>query len=336
MVRMKRPLAFLSIVVLVLVGVVTAQAKLPQDLGFSIAVQLEPESGSERSAFADYLYDLPSGAHWLAGDRSAYHCAYTFLEHNGAIVGRVAFHRVTSAAAYTQINDRYMEEGVRFYDGTLNTDPNLHDTNPAECQEEITYADLAGDPGPLPVIEFIAADATVLETRNYANVDVVGSLSFGIASATTDRVTVVVYQDTTPVAVVYYDRLSPDITLSSNASSPSPSPGPNPGGQIIVPNRVDQGERLKIKVLGCASGDGFNARIHVEVSDNNDLGVASHEVEADDDGTTRVKLRIRKSVYPLGRYRAVVTCIHVFDDGGQSTFFEEDDTFRVGGGGSGR
>lgn len=96
-----------------------------------------------------------------------------------------------------------------------------------------------------------------------------------------------------------------------------------------MPNRVDQGQRLKIKVIGCASGDGFNAIVRAEVFDNLDLRVASREVEADDDGTTTVKFRIRESVFPRGRYRAVVTCIHELDAGGQSTFFVEEDAFRV-------
>jgi len=102
------------------------------------------------------------------------------------------------------------------------------------------------------------------------------------------------------------------------------------GAHIQVPQAVTQGNKLEVTVKDCVSGDGFTAIVRVEIydDDTNELK-DTKEVDADDDGTTKVKMKIRASRYPPGRYYVVVTCIHEFDAGGEGVFFESDESFRV-------
>lgn len=231
-------------------------AKLPENQGFSIAVQLD-DGGGRESSTADYLYNLPSGGHWLPGDRSGYDCAYTFLEWRNEIVARVAFHRVTSAESYTEINDRYMQEGVRYYDGTLNTDSRVNDTGTAglantstrdACvNNEIAYTGLSVMPS-LPVMQFFdTRDGTLIETRNYANVQVEGELSFAIIEQSAARTAVGVFYDGEAVGVVYYTPLSPSILMTTNgALPPSPTitpPPPTSPPKIPSPSTGKQSDR---------------------------------------------------------------------------------------------
>jgi len=195
---------------------------------------------TEKAGEFDYTRTLASGGTWLDGDRIAYRCAYTFLRWEGAIVGRVTFVR---AVGYAQVNDGYMHEGLRRLDGTLNP-PGTGQSPSTECP----VSDVAYEPdtsiGPLPVLQFTDG-ATVIETRNYANVRQVGpTTEFQIVDhgfgSECDRVgsdgllkgsafecfTSVVYQGGLPIVAVYYDRLSPDIQLTSNFVDPPPPPPP--------------------------------------------------------------------------------------------------------------
>lgn len=83
-----------------------------------------------------YLYgELPPGNHdhawWVAGDRERYVCAYAFMydrhpnpfggdvfHPDGHFIAKTAVIR-PSGQGYGQVNDRYMQEGQRLFDGTL-------------------------------------------------------------------------------------------------------------------------------------------------------------------------------------------------------------------------
>ena len=86
-----------------------------------------------------------------------------FLEVDGEIVGRVTFTRPSEAAAYTTVNDKYMVEGVRYYDGTQSTSgaAQLNDC-PGPSQD---YGP-PGGPDERPLI-FYTKDGQLLENRSY-------------------------------------------------------------------------------------------------------------------------------------------------------------------------
>lgn len=177
---------------------------------------------------AKFTYDvsLPSQAGaaigWTAGDREAYRCAYAFLLAGGQPVARVTFTRIE----YANINDKYMDEAARYYDGTPYTGTN-HQLG--DCPgSTVPYVDVSGPIGPLPVVTFAdAASGAILEVRDYSHVIQVGGgvpWEFQIVSATPARVTVVGYQSGEPALAIYYDRLSPSITLTSNFTDSTASP----------------------------------------------------------------------------------------------------------------
>ncbi|MGH2595270.1 MAG: hypothetical protein ACRDH7_04825 [Actinomycetota bacterium] len=182
--------------------------------------RIQASANGTKAKFS-YLLSLPGqgGAEtgWTAGDRVAYRCAYAFLRSGGQLVARVTFTRIE----YANINDKYMDEGSRYYDGTVYTGTH-HQLNDCPGASE-PYVDVSGPIGPLPVVTFADADSSsILEVRDYAHVTQNGGgipWQFKIVSATPDRVTVVGYQSGEPALAIYYDRLSPSITLTSNFTS---------------------------------------------------------------------------------------------------------------------
>lgn len=165
-----------------------------------------------------YLLSLPVDAAtgWVAGDRVAYRCAYMFLRSGGELVARVTFTRIE----YAKVNDKRMDEAARYYDGTVYTG-SARQLNDCPAPTE-PYVEATGPIGPLPVITFSdASTGATLEVRDYRNVVQTGGVpwEFQIVAATPDRVSVVAYQSREPVVAIYYDRLSPSITLSSNETS---------------------------------------------------------------------------------------------------------------------
>ena len=98
----------------------------------------------------------------MPGDRVGYRCAYAFLRSRGQLVARVTFTRIE----YARLNDKYMDEASRYYDGTVYTGPDrqLNDCpSPSE-----PYVEATGPIGPLPIVRFEeASTATILEVRDY-------------------------------------------------------------------------------------------------------------------------------------------------------------------------
>lgn len=146
---------------------------------------------------------------WLDGDRSGYKCAYGFLEFQGEIVGRFTFTRPLAAATYSAVNDSYMSDGQRHYDGTPAVPPGgeLGECpDPSEEYSSYTGADER------PRIGFWSADfADVLDIRDYTNtvVSTVEPVKFRLFSVSATRITVIAYlvSSDLPVMVVYYDTM---------------------------------------------------------------------------------------------------------------------------------
>lgn len=234
---MRRLVLLTAAATLMLVAGTVAFAKLPEDQGFSLAFQGDP--GRIPSATADYLYDLPSGGHWLAGDRSGYDCAYTFLEYQGQLIGRVAFHRVDAASGYMQVNDRFMAEGLRYYDGEINTRSDVGDTGSMKAVPPLTNTStidacitsqidyLAVPEQSLPVIRFFVGE-TLIETRDYANAVVEGEGHFGLLEATPERTAVAFISGRVVVGVVYYTPLNGATITTNDAAPPTITTTPPP------------------------------------------------------------------------------------------------------------
>jgi hypothetical protein len=211
---------------------------------------------------APYVRDLHAfgisqvpGVGWTDGDRAGYKCAYMFLFQNGNeddIIGRVTFTRI---GGYAQINDRYMAEFVRAYDGGTDY------TSQAECPGSSVPYEAWNGQDYRPRI-FYTEGGQLLENRSYTNTsgDAIsaGVLKFGeyerITTPFTDtggisscddyctvysRVTVVAYFDDGsgfyPAVAIYYDSLSPDVAIGGSGPGgfePSQPARPTPDNDV--------------------------------------------------------------------------------------------------------
>jgi hypothetical protein len=186
-------------------------------------------------------HDVPT-AGWVDGERAAYRCAYTFVIRDTAfaedpegqeLLGRVTFTRI-EGAEYARVLDRYMREGWRHHDGTL--DPNRGEVRQEfaeECpRDSTTYTSLEGDPGPRPIIEMQDETGQILDVRSYVNAITDVGHDFRIVSQTPERITVVGYQDAFPVVAVYYEPMNGGRVVCTQGCieepSPEPSPSPSP------------------------------------------------------------------------------------------------------------
>lgn len=191
--------------------------------------------------------DAPAG--WVDGDRKGYSCGYAFLAYRGFIVGRVTYSRIDppDATPYTVVLDKFMVEGERNYDGTLNTynvPAGGGERQPAPGRScpfplENGYGPLVGDPGPKPTVTFQHGPHTI-EIRDFADPadsDNVGpGHEFKIVSESDTRIEVIAYQDGTPVLAIYYDLMTTAIipgtehpvNLFSGEGDPEPTPSPEP------------------------------------------------------------------------------------------------------------
>lgn len=164
---------------------------------------------------ADYFRNLPytSNTGWTDGDRCAYRTAYAFLTLGGEVVGRVTFARVPGAN-YAIVNDKYMKEGQRFYDGTVYT--GLPTQELGDCPTVTQAYEPFTGPGELPTIRFDTVAGELLEVRDYKTLTAGVGVTFQQTESSTGRITVVAYKDGLPVVVVYYDSLSPNVVLASD------------------------------------------------------------------------------------------------------------------------
>jgi hypothetical protein len=99
----------------------------------------------------------------------------------------------------------------------------------------------------------------------------------------------------------------------------------------VSPDPVQQGRRIRVRVVECVGGPDWNAVIDVWIIDpdgqprivDKDLGNP-----ASNTGLDIFIFRIRARDYAPGLYKAKVECTHEFDEGPQ-TFFLEKEAFRV-------
>lgn len=184
---------------------------------------------------APYFFDLPyvPGYGWAAGDRCAYRSVYGFLVEGGevvepfddgrrfdlqgetAVIGRFSATRLPDAA-YIRVNDGFMMEGQRHFDGTF--DPLAPGTGEGSQQrgfDECPDPDEAYDPytGPdeRPVVVFWTPGGEVAEIRDYRTTETGEGIIFHLVDAdgSDGRVGVLAVDSATglPAVVVYYDAL---------------------------------------------------------------------------------------------------------------------------------
>ena len=177
---------------------------------------------------APYLFTLPyaSGFGWGAGDRISYGCIYGFLIHGGTLVnlgsknswdleGGTIYGRFTAAltvsgsGSYLRVNDGYMVEGRRFFDGSPGDGRDqLYSSGFCDTLVSEGYQSYAG-PGERPVIKFHTPSGEVAEIRDYRTTNAGDGIKFRLVDGdgSDGRVAVVAYKDDLPGVVVYYDAL---------------------------------------------------------------------------------------------------------------------------------
>jgi hypothetical protein len=164
---------------------------------------------------ANYFRGLPyaPSTGWTDGDRSGYRCFYAFLMNENQVVGRVTFTRVPAASSYAMVNDKYMQEGVRYYDGTLAGAGAPNELG--ECPEPMAdYTPFAG-PGQKPTVTY-TLNGQLLEVRNYKTLATNTGITFQQVTSTDDQVTVVAYYNGLPAIVVYYESMVPGLVMNSD------------------------------------------------------------------------------------------------------------------------
>jgi len=194
---------------------------------------------------APYCRTLPySDAYWTDGDREGYRCAVMFLvrgndPETAEVLGRVVFARIPGAA-YGAVSDLRMDEGVRWYDGTLANDGR----ELGDCPDPtIPYEPVADVTDQRPTIMF--EGDTVLEVRDYKRTVVPEHVRFsqavvvdepftdkGVRSAehqVYSRVAVVAYSQIdgpwVPSVAIYYDALAPGVEITTDLDT----------GPVVVP-----------------------------------------------------------------------------------------------------
>ncbi len=207
---------------------------------YDILITAETNGSSLQAGQYPYIRNLPSGAIWVDGDRKAYTCAYGFLEYGDA-VGRFTFVALddVSGAAYSIVNDKFMLEGVRYFDGSLAPPGTVQTGKKASCPTA-EYENLPPRGHQLPIVTFEdKGTGKVLEVRDYNAVgfdtrhtarlvahgtgsqcrrtsvqpDAKGDTSWSAEEC----YTVLLYQDNVPVVAVYYDALvGMDLTSSTD------------------------------------------------------------------------------------------------------------------------
>lgn len=175
-------------------------------------IMLGGNTGTGKLWTAPYIRVLPSGAEWLDGDRAGYRCAYMFLAHQGQIVGRVTFARI-DGVDYAVVNDKHMDEGMRYYDGSLAGPGAPKELGECPFPAE-TYQPSTGPEERATIVYWV--DGMPVETRNYKATEVRPGVTFQQMTKTSTRITVVGYLDGLPAIVVYYDVLATNAAITSD------------------------------------------------------------------------------------------------------------------------
>jgi hypothetical protein len=160
---------------------------------------------------APYLgTNLPytAGAQWVAGDREGYRCGYGFiLDSNGEIDGRFAFVRPPDQT-YAKVSDTYMEEGVRYLDGSLYTGGG-NEVTEEDCTNVMSPIDYEGACRPVderPRVGYFDEKGNILDIRDYSNTAAT-NVNFNLHSFNGSRATVIACEDGLVGMIVYYDSM---------------------------------------------------------------------------------------------------------------------------------
>ena len=97
----------------------------------------------------------------------------------------------------------------------------------------------------------------------------------------------------------------------------------------IQPDPVDIGGTLTIVAEDCESGDGWTAKLKVTFENADGQVVRRKSKRADEDGTTRINVRITNEDFDKGTYTVIVRCKHRFSDGTSGTWYEITKTVKV-------
>ncbi|MGH3507674.1 MAG: hypothetical protein ACRDO2_10770 [Nocardioidaceae bacterium] len=160
---------------------------------------------------------LDAEAGWVDGDRRAYRCGFAFLQYRGFIVGRVTVSKfqdpVDKKSGYVKINDRFMREPARNFDGT----PNTTGRQTRDCTVATEAYEPFSGTGEFPVLTYQHGPHAI-DVRDFADeADVLvsnPSMVFDLVSATATKVVVIAYEKNNrkllPMASIYYE-LVPDV-----------------------------------------------------------------------------------------------------------------------------
>ncbi len=172
------------------------------------------------------------GYAWVDGDRQGYKCAYGFLQDvsSGELIGRWAAVLTPDAEAYGKVNDAYMDEGVRYYDGELANEggAELQDPNKAsECTDilskNIDYTIPNNGPDERPRIGFFNSQGQVVDIRDYSNTALGSPGKFKLMSFNGKEAIVGFYpaQNDLPAVSFYYTAFgSGQIAVDFNGTGP--------------------------------------------------------------------------------------------------------------------
>ena len=221
------------VLVLLVLAFLATPATAQTTLRFDIIVKAQVDAGPPKvygmMLTAPYVRVLPSGAIWLAGDRDGYKGVYGFLKHEGVIVGRFTFAGgyQSEGGQTTQIIDRYMGEGVRWYDGTLVGEGFGEEIN--DFPRFASYGPRTR-PSERPTILFLDPGDAVLETRDYKTQVVPSTVTFNLLQVIDEpftvqglisgehtvyqRIVVGIFYQGKEAVNVYYDILVPGYSLS--------------------------------------------------------------------------------------------------------------------------
>ena len=178
----------------------------------SFEIMLIDTGKQEAMWIAPYAREITPGVGWVGGDRAGYRCAYMFLLKGGTPVGRVTFIRVDGAATYTMVNDERMEEGARYFDGTVAPEGSPNELK--QCPESTVAYEPYDGPDQRPIITFAMRRSGVpLEIRDYTKTVAAPGVTFRLLSESPQESVVVAYKDGLPAVAVYYTRLVPSVVV---------------------------------------------------------------------------------------------------------------------------
>ena len=179
-----------------------------------------------------YLYsEAQPGNHdhawWVPGDREGYRCAYGFMydKHpapfglqvdrqpgEGHFIARFSIVRPTGQG-YGKVNDRYMEEGQRYYDGTIANEGGMEiseDCQLAALEPGFDYDNYVPH-GPDDIrVGLFRADGEIADVRDFTDAAVLVPGHFEFVSLENGRAQIVfILGATNKVShVFYYDTLN--------------------------------------------------------------------------------------------------------------------------------